>query len=97
MEQSKRKTVESFIKHTDFMPKLRAALETVEQSNGFAVFEGLQTKGTCIVAITFDGKTVRLAAAAPVSRRPELRAKEEATKNPEKTEKKVVPGEQTKK
>ena len=37
------------------MSKLKAALENVEQGRGFGVFEGLQKKGACTVAITFDG------------------------------------------
>ncbi len=66
------------------MPKLRAALENIEQGKGYAVFEGLQKKGICTIAITFDGKDSLSLAAVNVSTvRPEVRAKTEAPKKPE--------------
>ncbi len=79
----RKQTIEEFVKGTDFMPKLRAAIENVEQGRAFAIFEGLQKKGTCTVAITFDGEAVQLAAVDASNVRPEVRAKQEAPKNSE--------------
>ena len=64
------------------MAKLKAALENIEQGRGFAVFEGLQKKGTCTIAITFDGKDSLYVAALDLSSvRPEVRVKQETPKN----------------
>jgi hypothetical protein len=79
----RKQTIEEFVKGTDFMPKLRAAIENVEQGKAFAIFEGLQKKGTCTVAVTFNGETVQLAAVDASNVRPEVRAKQETPKNPE--------------
>jgi DNA-binding IclR family transcriptional regulator len=80
----RKQTIEEFVKGTDFMPKLRAALENIEQGKGYAVFEGLQKKGTCTVAITFDGRDSLSLAAVNISTvRPEVRAKTEAPKTQE--------------
>jgi len=82
--ERRKQTIEEFIKGTDFMPKFRAVLENVEQGNAYALFEGLQKKGTCTIAITYDGKdTVSLAAVDASHVRPEVRAKQETPKNPE--------------
>jgi hypothetical protein len=59
MERKPLESVEQFIKRTDFMPKLRAALETIEQSEMYNVFERLQ-RGSCLVQITFNGETVEI-------------------------------------
>ncbi len=75
-------TIEQFVRDTDFMAKLKAALENIEQGRGFAVFEGLQKKGTCTIAITFDGKDSLYVAALDLSSvRPEVRVKQETPKN----------------
>jgi hypothetical protein len=60
MERKPFEQIESFIKRTDFMRKLRAALETIEQSNGYKVFNGLQEGGSCGVCMHFDGEIVTL-------------------------------------
>lgn len=77
-------TIEQFVRDTDFMSKLKAALENVEQGRNFGVFEGLQKKGACTVAITFDGKdSLYLAALDMSSVRPEVRVKQETPKTPD--------------
>jgi hypothetical protein len=86
-------TIEQFVRDTDFMAKLKAALENIEQGRGFAVFEGLQKKGTCNIAITFDGKDSLYVAALDLSSvKPEVRIKQETPKNieskPERSAKK---------
>ncbi len=62
MEKREREPIGQFVKQTDFMAKLRAVLEDVEQGQGFGVFEGLQVRGNCAVSLSFDGVSVRLAA-----------------------------------
>ena len=80
----RKQTIEEFVKGTDFMAKLRAALENIEQGRGYAVFEGLQKKGTCTIAVTFDGgDALSLAAVDASSVRPEVRAKQETPRTPE--------------
>jgi hypothetical protein len=75
MEKRESEPIGQFVKRTDFMAKLRAALEDIEQGQGFGVFEGLQVRGNCVVTLSFDGVSVRVAA---VNVRPEVRAKTEA-------------------
>ena len=85
MEKRTFEPIGQFVKRTDFMAKLRAALEDIEQGQGFGVFEGLQVRGNCAVAMSFDGVSVRVAA---VNVRPEVRAKTEAPiQKPETIEK----------
>ena len=62
MEKRESEPIGQFVKRTDFMAKLRAALEDIEQGQGFGVFEGLQVRGNCAVSLSFDGVSVRLAA-----------------------------------
>lgn len=84
-------TIDEFVKGTDFMVKLRAALENIEQGRGFVVFEGLQKKGTCTVAITFDGgDAISLAAVDASNVRPEVRVKQETPRNQEKKPERVT-------
>lgn len=61
--------IDVFLKRTDFMVKLRAELENIEQGNAFYVFEGLQTRGFCGVMISFDGEKAFI---LPVDARPAL-------------------------
>ncbi len=87
MDRTKQ-TIEDFVKGTDFLPKLRAVLENIEQGKGFSVFEGLQKKGTCTIAINFDGAdSLSLSAVDLAVVRPEVRAKLEAPKTQVKSEK----------
>jgi len=79
----RKQSIEEFVKDTDFMPKLRAAIETVEQGRSYSIFEGLQKKGTCTLAVTYDGVVVRLEAVDVSAVRPEVRAKQETPKKPE--------------
>ncbi len=72
--------ITQFVKRTDFMAKLRAALEDVEQGQAFGIFEGLQRRGNCALTLSFDGVSVRL---APFDVRPEVRARIEAQQKPE--------------
>jgi hypothetical protein len=67
----KREPIGQFCKRTDFMAKLRAALEDVENGQGFEVFEGLQTYECCVVCMTFNGEVVRL---TPIEARPVFKA-----------------------
>ena len=62
MEKRKREPIGQFVKRNDFMAKLKAALEDIEQGQSFGVFEGLQVRGNCAVTLSFDGVSVRLAA-----------------------------------
>jgi len=80
----KKQPIEEFVKSTDFIPKFLAALENVENGKTYALFEGLQKKGTCTIAITYDGKDALSLAAVDASNvRPEVRAKQETPKNSE--------------
>ncbi len=83
----KNQPIEEYLKGTDFMPKLRAAIENLEIGRSYGVFEGLQKKGTCTVAITFDGETVTMAAVDASNVRPEVRAKQETPHKENKPEK----------
>ncbi len=83
--ERRNQTIEEFVRGTDFMPKLRAAIENIEQGRAFGIFEGLQKKGVCTLAVTFDGETVSLAAVDASDVRPEVRAKQEAPRKQENT------------
>lgn len=85
--ERRKQTIEEFVKGTDFMPKLRAAVENIEQGRAFGIFEGLQKKGACTLAVTFSGETVSLAAVDASDVRPEVRAKQEV---PRKQENKIL-------
>lgn len=78
MEKGKRSQgISDFCRKTDFVAKLKATLENIQEGNGHAVFEGLQS-GQCTVSIKFDGTTVSLANIPRGIVRPEVKAKEEA-------------------
>ncbi len=73
--EKRREAIGQFCQRTDFMAKLRATLEDIENGQAFNVFEGLQVRGNCAVSISFDGNVARIAA---VDVRPEVRARTEA-------------------
>jgi hypothetical protein len=52
-------TAPEYIVSHDFIPKLKRALE-LQQLENFPAFEGIQTAGTCMITITFDGEDVIL-------------------------------------
>ena len=60
----KRETIGQFCKRTDFVAKLRARLEDIENGQDFGAFEGLQADGVAGVIVVFDGNTIRLGSAS---------------------------------
>ncbi len=54
-------SIAAFVKRTDFMNKLRAKLEDLENGQDLGAFDGLQTEGVAGVLVSFDGNTVNLA------------------------------------
>jgi hypothetical protein len=62
LETKRVKTTEEFIKATDFFPKFRAALESIEHGNSHQIFQGIESLGECLIKVAFDGETVHLSA-----------------------------------
>jgi hypothetical protein len=93
--------ITEFVRKNDFIPKLYAAIEHLDQGKAHGVFEGLQEGKSAVVEISYDGVNVHLK--SYVCRIPMMDAvlvpvkAEEPKKTEPKTEKEAEKGKKTRK
>jgi hypothetical protein len=84
-EKFKGMSIKDYLKKTDFIPKLYAAVENIEHAGSMSVFDGLQNTGQCTVNIIFDGAdqlNIVPASLKKAEPRPEVKAKEQTNPKP---------------